>query len=402
MKIKNFILSTFLSCIPAVSFGFAEDICYSKTGGLQNCFAYPCEIGDVSLTCQAKALKGLQENLDQSHGGRSTLHTDATYYLAQIIGFNADQAHVIASYNEATDLGIYAPHDINGQPLVGRTDLITKDISGLTRFNFRGFLLHYVIPYNPQQKPINGLHPNIHDADTEVTLANIRRWVYEDTPLCIAGITNLSPDGDYATGDGCFKPESHFKFATISGVVPIKLKPYTFELKLAEHLIKYDENNRKNTIFARQFDHYIGADADLARLGIYLHSVADRISHHQCGDTSYITGPDSDDNFAAHFNMITCSHGLHTLWHSWEVGIKQDKLPAQAQTLEPALNIMYDELLAYAKHIGIVTSKATNADYKKQHIHFLLKALETFEPDRRVSLITEQLNDLDLTPLPGH
>lgn len=402
MNIKNLILTTLLSCVPAVSFGFAEDICYSKTGGLQNCFAYPCEVGDISLTCQAKALKGLQENLDQSHSGRSTLHTDASYYLAQVIGFNADQAYVIASYNQATDLGIYIPHDITGQPLVDRADLITKDISGLTRFNFRGFLLHYVIPYNPQQKPINGLHPNVHDAHTEVTLANMRRWVYEDKPLCVAGITNRSPAGDYATGEGCFRPNDHFKFATISGVVPIKLEPHVFELKLAEHLIKYDENNRKNSIFARQFDNYIGPNADLARLGIYLHSVADRISHHQCGDTSYISEPDSDNNFSAHFNKVTCSHGLHTLWHSWEIGVKQDKLPPQAQTLEPALNIVYDELLAYAKHIGLATPQATKLNYKKRHISFLLKALETPEPDRRVLLITKQLNDLDLTPLPGH
>jgi hypothetical protein len=405
------LLSSFLFLIPTVSFSFAEDICYSKQGGLQNCFSQPCQPGETSLTCQAKAIKQLQTNVENSNGGRSTLHTDATYYFAQVLGFNSDQAHLIASYNEAADIGTYIPHDNQGNALVTLEEckqanppaackLVTKDIMGVTRFKEPGFMLHYVIPYNPEQKPINGLYPDIFDAKTEVTLANMRQWVYQNTVFCTAGVTTLSSNGDYGTGDQCFKSINLIQDSYMEGSLPVNLKLYEFAFSLDEQIISQNTISG-SPITSHNFSEYVGqAEADFARFGIYLHSLADRISHHQCGDASAIKGPNESDNFSADFNIKQCSHGLHTLWHSWEAGVEQDQLPTEARTLEAALNIMYDEIAAFARAKGIAVENAQAV--KEKHVKFLVKAIEEPDAKTRVKKITDKLIELDLQPLPGH
>jgi hypothetical protein len=44
------------------------------------------------------------------------LHADATYFLAQALGFRSDVAYWIAAYNEVADLNRYAPIDQSKRP----------------------------------------------------------------------------------------------------------------------------------------------------------------------------------------------------------------------------------------------------------------------------------------------
>jgi hypothetical protein len=111
-------------------------------------------------------------------GGRSLVHSDSTYLMAQIIGYTPWQAYQIAIYNEATDQSDYVPFDQSGRQLLDdnaisqcRSDwglgmprdclIITKEMNGVSRFNDEsgGMLLHLHARYSPdgQEPPVIGL-----------------------------------------------------------------------------------------------------------------------------------------------------------------------------------------------------------------------------------------------------
>ena len=62
-----------------------------------------------------KEVAGLPKRME---GSRSMLHTDATYFIAQALGYSPEAAYQIVSYNQATDLGVYQPFDETGHRLV--------------------------------------------------------------------------------------------------------------------------------------------------------------------------------------------------------------------------------------------------------------------------------------------
>ncbi|HEX8113998.1 MAG TPA: hypothetical protein VF516_39975, partial [Kofleriaceae bacterium] len=73
------------------------------------------------------------------------------------------------------------------------------------------------------------------------------------------------------------------------------------------------------------------AHAADARLGVYLHMLADRISHHVCADRSVIAGP-SPSGFSVDLTSAECAQGIHLLRHAWETGVGYARLFPQDRT----------------------------------------------------------------------
>ena len=55
-----------------------------------------------------------------------------TYLLAQSVGFSATDAYWIAAYDEAADLGSFAPRDNDSQPF-GNGAFDTASVTGFVR-----------------------------------------------------------------------------------------------------------------------------------------------------------------------------------------------------------------------------------------------------------------------------
>src|SRR5262245_52256151 len=202
---------------PGDAHAFAEDLCYAQGGGpLVSCAPLPdvCRpAGKQTNTCKAAIIAVAARQRNASDGGRSSVHTDVTYLLAQAVGFSATDAYWIAAYDEATDLGWFDPRDNSSMP-VGNGAFTTASVTGFVRTDAQvgGPLLHVIAPYNQgldtPPPGIDGLHPDPDDPATEVTLANFRAWALAASsaarPACTAGLTVPSAAGDYATGAACF------------------------------------------------------------------------------------------------------------------------------------------------------------------------------------------------------
>ena len=113
-----------------------------------------------------------------------------------------------------------------------------------------------------------------------------------------------------------------------------------------------------------------------ARLGIYLHMLADRISHHACLD-------------------------YHSLYHMWEQGVPFDKVPAAHRTTAAALDLLYDELLHFAKARHTARSGADDKATKAALLAKLLVALEKKEAAARVTALSEVACKHGYQPFPG-
>jgi hypothetical protein len=414
----SFIGSSLLSITAAVlawpgdAHGFAEDLCYSPGGGpIASCLPLPAvcrPVGNTSLLCQLAVIRlvGQRGNFD---GGRSSVHTDVTYILAQAVGFSPTDAYWIAAYDEATDLGSFTPRDSNSMP-VGDGSLTTADISGVMRTNLMsgGALLHFVAPYNgggtTPPPGVDGLRPDPTDADVEVTLANFRAWAMAPSssaaPACTAGLTARSPSGDYATGATCY-PSSPLD-GSISAFGP-------FDLPLATLTGPQLIQGGDAPLFAPDFDALVATDgaqdasaahAASARLGVYLHFLADRISHHVCGDHSVISGP-SETGFFADLSDAECNQPIHLLRHAWETGVPFARLAAQDRTTIAVLQAVYDELVAFARARGVLRPGADDRARKAVYVANLARALQEFEAIDRIEALNAVGCSQGLVPLPG-
>ncbi len=146
---------------------------------------------------------------------------------------------------------------------------------------------------------------------------------------------------------------------------------------------------------------YLPHDPDMARMGIYLHSLADRISHHMCTDRSTMYR-ETDGNFNTEFSSYGCGQGSHFLWHVWEQGTDQNDIADQDyRTLEVALDVIWDELVARGRDLGIEGVNSPVLD-KATAIQGLLDVLGIYESAERLNAMVEFLVNNGLEPLPGH
>ncbi|CAG7587894.1 hypothetical protein ACVH9Z_08430 [Rhodococcus opacus] len=391
---------------PPPVYGFAEDICYTEDGAPpHNCAPLPpeCLLDDPnSPICGAEAFLRYGFTLRRPLGGRSLVHSDSTYIIARTVGFSEQDAYWIAAYDEATDLGTFAPRDIFGRLVPDAGALTTKDISGLVRTHFAtgGFLFHFLPTMRGPADPLpNGLQPDVDDPRHEVMLTHLRNWALagpgSGAPLCTGGFTNPSEDGDYATGATCYGDANPVQInGTYSLETPAAI-PFTN--MTGQQVIS-------DTVLSSQFDSWIGENSWNARTGIYIHALGDRISHHVCTDAGTITPPGpAGPDFRIDLNQPTCDQGPHAVRHEYETGVDFAGLDPEDRTTEAALSMVYDELVNFARVRGTLDERATTPTTKNALLtDGLVPALEIREPVERLNAVTDVGCRVGVPAFPGN
>ncbi|MFF0816311.1 hypothetical protein ACFYVR_14340 [Rhodococcus sp. NPDC003318] len=378
---------------PPQAHGFAEDICYTPGGAPPHSCAPlppPCPLDDPNgALCGLEAFVRYGYTLRQPLGGRSLVHSDSTYIIARTVGFSERDAYWIAAYDEATDLGTFAPRDVDGEPVADAAALTTADISGLVRTHFAtgGFLFHFLPTMRgPRDPEPDGLRPDVDDPAHEVMLTHVRTWAMagpgSGAPLCTGGFTNRTAAGDYATGTECFDdPQPTPINGTYSVETPIAI-PFTNVT--GQQVIS-------GGVLSSQFDSWVGPQSWNARIGIYIHALADRISHHACTDAGTVTAPSPErPEFRIDLNTPTCDQGPHAVRHEYETGVDFASLDPEDRTTAAALSTVYDELIEFARVRGTLDADSLVPENKSALlVDGLLPALQHRNPVERLNAVTD-------------
>lgn len=389
------------------AFAFAEDVCSPGDGGLaEDCASLPpsCPLyepmdGGVSAACMADVVAAFA---GQQNPSRSSVHTDATLVLAEAVGFSPADAYWIAAYDEGTDLGSFAPRDLRNTLLVDAGT--TAQLEGLVRGDFAvgGVLFHFHAP-RAADGGVDGLHPDVTNASVENTLAHLRAWAWAGTgnsrPDCTAGLTSQVPGGDYATGLSCYVDPSGASApvrGSLTAIGPVAV-PFTFAT--GEQVVHTTDAGVQ--VPSSQFDSYLKyqAVAD-ARLGIYLHALADRVSHHVCTDASVLSGP-KVFGFREDLNDPQCAQPVHLLRHLYETGVPFAGENPLDMTTPAALGVVYDELVQFASQRGVLLPHARNSAYRSELLNGLTLALQKPNACVRVTAIAKVACARGLQPMPG-
>ncbi|HEV7242619.1 MAG TPA: hypothetical protein VGQ36_25545 [Thermoanaerobaculia bacterium] len=372
---------------------FFEDLCLPRNpaqGKLSWCLNPTC----VNRPAPSRACP--QQILDFAtvKAGRSMIHADSTYFLAQALGYRADVAYWIAAYNEVTDYTQYVPIDqcgVQASTQNSGAPYITAQYNGFQRTNVNtdGPLDHYLVSFSP-----NGQGTDVHGAmgvqaiypfyyprpgyplridDTyQKTLANLRQWgmLRSRDPglLCVVGMTD-------STGTTCLSG------GTVSGVVPTLTNPnapspISISAPLGKKVLNLDTSTDPwTTVYYEQLGPWlddksrttgtlwkskvpIPVPVQIARLGHYLHTMQDSCSHSTyCGDESP-SPPDggdpgtfmvlSDNNLKLSFGN-SCAMSPHLAGHIQETGTGDNPLPLRVYT---ALNLTVDELIEFGNNVA--------------------------------------------------
>ena len=416
---------------------FGVDVCYNAPDSgldiIRNCIGVEefCRTSNLSpveqLTCRivatADSLSGLTGG-NSIIGGRSLLHSDSTYLMAQLIGYSPWQAYQVMIYNEATDQSEYTPFDQDGFQMLADAEIadcrarwsqkmprhclaITPVMNGVYKFNDEsgGMLLHLHARFSPNGEappavefPADYLAPA--NAYYEPLVNNLRDWAFDRrVDACVAGLLVINAAVKGASNrcevrDLVLKsPQSFFA----AGVTRLQIP---FSSTLGTLVVNEDD---RGTVMAsdRSFQNYIAPhQVGFAKLGVFLHSYADRFSHHFCTDTSWFhREPGGDYNSV--YDPVTCAQGSHFLWHAWEQGAQQDddNLNPLHQTLRPALEAVYDQLLAVASVRGIPVSSGLD---RQMIVDSLVEVLGLYEPKDRLDAMVALMEQYSVLPLPGH
>lgn len=402
-----------IACTSLLARAMDEDVCYPNKNNnkLHNCNTLPpnCSLkgSQTTLACRAETFASFVANMGNS--GRSLIHADATYIIAAGVGFAAKDAYWIAAYDEATDLNKFTPHDINNNP-VNENELTTADIGGVARTSYpTGGLIHHYLPVRHPGPRVNGLHPDVYDPN-EVALSNFRAWAFglnnknrnqTSSPLCAGGITTSQP------GSSCYNEGGQPVPArgVLSLVYPVTLPPFSFETGL--QIIYPSQSDvtaepTENPVYSDDFASYIGENFADAALGTYMHSLADRVSHHVCTDIAPVTGPlNGGRGFFIDLGNAQCSQLFHELRHLYERGVPFNQLEPQDRTTEATLSIVYDELVAFAQNRGVLKPVATSPGYKASLLDALISALQIPDALERMKAVTQAGCVKGITPFPG-
>lgn len=393
---------------------FSEDLCWQADGtGVTSCTPLPAEcepVGSSSAACLTRATAVFAAVRNFAHA-RSSVHVDATYLMAQAIGFPAEDAYWIAAYDEAVDLGSYEPVDLQGNPIGGGA-LATAVLDGLVRTNLGdgGVFFHFISPRaGPLGQPpvVDGLHPDLDDAQAEGFLVHLRAWAMAGSgtgrPACTDGLT-VSTGSNLALGPSCFLRESGLP-ADIDGVISIfGPTAAAFATRSGSQVIVSDASPN-GPQYAESFDAVVGGGASRAadaRLGIYLHALSDRISHHVCTDRTTLVGPSGlARTFEVDLSNPDCTQGVHALRHVWEVGVDQQLLAAEHRTLEAALSLAYTELVAFAQARGVLRPGAEESVTRERWVADLRASVELFDGAARLRSLARLACGSGLQAFPG-
>ena len=418
---------------PAQAFGV--DVCYnSPTSGeapIRNCIGVEqiCRSSNLTVMqgigCRVAATGDSLSGLTGGNaiiGARSLVHSDSTYLMAQILGYTPWQAYQTMIYDEATDQSDYFPFDQNGAQMMSDADIadcranwgpamprqclvITRVMNGIYKFNDAsgGMLLHLHARYSPNGLPPPAIgypadylaSPN---APYEPLLKNLQAWVFgQRSDACVAGLLTRTGNSPLAscerTGLVLDSPASFFA----AGVSRLKIP---FQSNLGRLIVTSDDTATV-TADDRSLQAFVSPhDLLFANPGIFLHSLADRYSHHLCTDRSYMFRKVSG-NYDSNYAQVTCAQGSHFLWHAWEQGTVQStaNLAPEYQTMRPALEAVYDQLAAYARLRRIPVNASAN---RAVLIDDLINVLQIYDPKARLDAMVALMERYQALPLPGH
>lgn len=380
-----------LAALPA--FAFLEDLCLPRNPAQPrltwcidpNCLNPP---PNSSRTCPEQLA-----DFATIQPGRSMVHADSTYFIAQALGFRADVAYWIAAYNEVTDYTQYLPIDQCGVQ-ASRTNsgapYVTAKYNGFQRTNVNtdGPLDHYIVSFSPSGQGndvhgamgVQGIYPLYYprpgypehiDTTYQKTLADLRQWGMLPTRdpglLCVVGLYDPS-------GKLCAK-------GNLNGNVPALMNPnaptpITIAAPLGRKVLDLDQNvSPAVTTYYDQLGPWLDDKArttgtlwkssppipvpvQLARIGHYLHAMQDSASHSTyCGDEA----PSPPDGGDAGTYMYkdgdtvklafgnSCAMSPHIAGHIQETGTGDAALPLRVYT---ALNMTVDELIEFGNKVA--------------------------------------------------
>jgi len=423
-----------LALAPTLAWGFGPDICWLTSGELSNCTPLPadCAPGDDSETCLSEegSMSSSISDLTQSQTGKhSMVHMDFTYFTAQFLGFTPDEAFYIAAYDDGTDLGRYTQRNINGQLIAdpdacdaGADDpncrYTTKKIVGVSKVNVLtgGLFFHFHAPYNERRASpipgIDGLHPVVESPSAEVFLHQLRNWADPTSGvdmLCVMGITTNDTGNplNFYDGSQCFSADTN-KIDRVSGTLnyreELAAKPIVIPFSPRLGLLVIQKDTDGTTITSENFDSYIGPYARMARIGLYIHAYQDRVSHHVCGDNSFLYGPHPKlgATFKENMGNPDCDQRLHVLRHAWETGTSQSSLASTNQTLFAGLSGTFDELTHFALSLHPVSKQALAPMYRQLFLSDMFTALQVADPKERLTAVSAVGAQYGLAPLPGY
>lgn len=438
---------------------FSEDLCPSRQGGWGSCIQQACSPQGENLFCESATALSQYVTLASGDptGIRSVLHFDSLYLLAQAAGLSPKDAFQMASYNQAVDTGRYDHRDDKGQLMIDRAScgdpaqsspqclINSADIAGVGRNNFVGggiFFHFHTVP--PVTRTKNGLNPEVTDPMAEPFLNQLRTWAYGKGPLCLGGLSFVGKQNKIDSGKACYQSTTRPE-TTLLGKIP-------FVTELGEYAqldwISTIEEQRvvRNSqtgelSFASELEKNLpkNVPADMVRMGIYLHALQDRISHHRCITASNLEGPRPADappiltnagvkslydlaifrdpvnlirnalaypvatnpEFYLEFSRMECDQFSHFQRHSFEVGVPQNSLDERDKTTEAGLRKAFTEIALFTKEfrnlpMAIPPSKAD------AFIADVIKAIEEPDPTLRIQRISEVAPKYGLLPLPGH
>lgn len=390
------IVVTSLALVPNVSHAYFEDLCVNAQSHqivacvepVSSCKKAPAE----GMACPVQLEQAVKQ-INAPVPARSMIHADSTYFLAQALGYRADVAYWIAAYNEVADYTRYAPIDQCGvQASSSNTgkSYITATFNGFQRTNAKtdGPIYHYVLPFSP-----NGAGTDAHGASGvqavypfhfpgpgyplaiddvyQGSLYNLRQWAMQpgDEPglLCAAGLT-------VQNGASNFSGKTCRLGVAVQGTVPFisrsqKGVSISFEsgpkiLDNSAGNVTYEmlgpwlKDKTRTTGVLWQDPEAPPVPVQLARIGLYIHSMQDTASHSTyCGDDapSPPGGQDVGSYMAFQGNRLklifgaTCATAPHIAGHAEETATGKSALPLRDYT---ALNMTLAELIVFGNTVA--------------------------------------------------
>ena len=438
MKAILVIAAIFAGCVHTqLVQAFGVDVCFNDPASgqapIRNCIGVEevCRTSNLDpagqLQCRVAATADSMSGLTGTNaiiGGRSLLHSDSTYLMAQLIGYTPWQAYQVMIYDEATDQAEYFPFDQNGAQMMSDADiaecraqwgrampqhclLITRIMNGVYKFNAPsgGMLLHWharfsPTPESPPPVPFPADYFSTENAPYEPLLNNLRDWVFGvRRDACIGGIlATVSESSEVPAPCGVHSqvlssPQNFFSVGFTRLQIP-------FESRLGKLIVNADDAG-KVVASDRSLRKFVSPHAmRFAKMGIFLHALGDRESHHSCADRSWFYRLPSGD-YTTTYDSVGCGQGSHFLWHAWEQGTDQSavNLTPEHQTMRPALGDVYDQLLAYATAHQI----PVRADLDRTIIiDRLILVLQVYDPKERLDAMVQLMQNYSALPLPGH
>jgi hypothetical protein len=295
---------------------------------------------------------------------RSMVHADALYLLAQAVGLDARVAYFIGAYGDTPDKNdefILMVPDSGGNFIRYQdAEHATIALPDLSRNYDIGVGIHFPLVKSQPQITVD-------PSDTvNEGVSRLRSWIFGDQSgsfpdPCLGGVTvQNTAASSYFSGAECYVSTSAFSFSggaydvnqagNISSYRNYQSGDQPFQSAAPLKGISANDSpvfagdlqGALNGSSGRLLDGVTPVPLALLQIGVYLHSLMDRVSHWVALTPMMVSGPPTALLFKAQV-MFGFSHAY---LHFEEVGI-----PVLSPRTETALNLAYDELCAFAaKH----------------------------------------------------